>query len=296
MKFKKNIYRALSRRGRRHDAPFAADFYGLRYEGNLKDEIEFAIFHYGAFEKPLLHFLRDALLRLRPAAAGPLCFCDVGANIGQHSLFASRYADRVHAFEPYAAVRDRMLRHIALNGLDNIQVHGVGLGDAGEWRTFYAPSGHNPGVGSFDPRSAARGNVASGRLRLERGDAFFAENGIGPAHLIKIDAEGYERKVLEGLRGTLSRQRPVVVCEVTYGEPLSFGSRADLESALPPDYAVLGFDVRRADGRVARRRGSLEKRTGRYRLLPLERWLPEGQDNLVFVPAERRGLVPLAGA
>ena len=80
----KSVYKRICAEGEAPDAPFTRDFFGLCYEGNLNNSIEFNIFYYGAYEKPLLFFLREALLSLPEESR---IFCDVGANVGQHSLF-----------------------------------------------------------------------------------------------------------------------------------------------------------------------------------------------------------------
>jgi hypothetical protein len=110
LRYKKSAYKVLAKAGRAPDAPFRADFFGLKYEGNLKNNIEFSIYFYGAFEKPLLFFLRDALASLANASAhkSPSCFCDIGANIGQHSLYMSQFAAAVHAFEPFDEVSKKL--------------------------------------------------------------------------------------------------------------------------------------------------------------------------------------------
>ena len=54
-------YRQLRRNGKTPDYAFSKDFYGLKYKGNLNNNIDANVFFYGAFEKPLLFFLRDTL-------------------------------------------------------------------------------------------------------------------------------------------------------------------------------------------------------------------------------------------
>ena len=293
LRFKKSIHRYLKEQGEAPDAPFKIDFYGLQYEGNLSNGIEFAIFYYGAFEKPLLYFLRDVARKLKMAAEKPITFCDIGSNIGQHALFMSRYADKVHAFEPFRPVRQKLEKHVALNGLSNIQVHEVGLGTANEMLEFFAPTGSNQGIGSFSQDSLERGTEAIGQLQVVQGDAYFAEHGIAEAQLIKIDVEGFERPVLAGLRSFLASNRPVLVCEITYGESHSFHSVQELLDALPADYRLYQFDKRDPDGRVNKRRGSRAKRSGHYQLSEFDHWWGDGQDDVVAIPAEKLPLIPM---
>lgn len=294
---KKSIYKKLCKFETAPDAPFVTYFFGLQYQGNLNNSIEFNIYYHAAFEKPLLFFLRDTMQALRSSeqAVATLTFADIGANIGQHSLFMSHYADQVYAFEPYAPVRDRLQFHIELNQIQNIQVHGVGLSELDEKLPFFAPTGRNQGIGSFDASTVSKGNQLAGALQLVNGDSYFATAGIIAPTLIKIDVEGFEKNVLVGLRQTLRSARPVLVTEITYGKELSFKSITELQATLPPDYQLFAFDTRKADGSKARKRGAKARRSGEYRLLELQRWRTSGQDDVVACPAEKIALLPRTG-
>ena len=294
MRYKKSAYRYLDKRGETLDAPFTADFFGLSYEGNLSNGIEFAIYYYGAFEKPLLFFLRDTAQQLAAISGEPIGFCDIGSNVGQHALFMSGHAKRVDAFEPFSPVRNKLEHHIQLNNITNIHVHPVGLGSQNGELTFYAPTGSNQGVGSFIEQGNDQRTQVYDQLRVVRGDDYFAEEELAPVHLIKMDVEGFERNALLGLQQTLQANRPVIALEVTYGEAQSFSSLADLKAALPPDYSYYYFDTRKADGSTARRRGSRAKRTGKYQLVPLNAWRDTGQDDIVAVPQEFLQFLPLS--
>lgn len=289
---RKQAYKKLNHQGIAPDNPFSMDFYGLRYEGNLSNNIEFAMYFYGAFEKPLLHFMRDAIRGLNPHEA---CCCDIGANIGQHTLFLSRFAARVHAFEPYAEVSRRLSHHLHLNAISNVELHAVGLGDSNTTLPFYAPTGSNQGIGSFVDASTDKGNTCIGELTVARGDDYFPAHGITRVDLMKIDVEGLEQQVLRGLHNTLRSLRPLIVCEVTYGEAGSFASREALLEALPEDYDLYVFNTRKPDGRTARRRGARAKRSGAYELVPLETWRDRDQDDVVAVPREKLSALPLRG-
>ncbi|MEX2132063.1 MAG: FkbM family methyltransferase [Pseudohongiellaceae bacterium] len=279
----KSLYKRICAHGPAPDAPFTTDFFGLRYEGNLRNTIDFSIFYFGAFEKPLLFFLRDCLNCLDRSDT---VFCDVGANIGQHSLFMSTVASRVHAFEPYDKVRNRLLHQIGINKLENLQVHPVGLSVRDEVLPFYAPTGRNEGIGSFDQDSVAKGNRSIGSLQLVNGDAYLAANDIHHIDLMKIDVEGFEKPVLQGLQKTLFDYRPIIICELTYAKALSFTSLTELQHCLPPDYSLFSFATRKPDGSKARRRGAKAKRSGEYRLLPYTAMPARGQDDIIAVPNE----------
>jgi len=286
----KTLYKQICKHGPAPDAAFSADFFGIEYEGNLQNTIEFSIYYYGAFEKPLLFFLRDCICALSKQNT---VFLDVGANIGQHSLFMSRNVTQVHAFEPYQKVRDRLLHHVALNQIQNLHVYDVGLSDKYETLDFYAPTGRNEGIGSFDAETTSKGNRNIGQLALVKGDDFLQKQGIQHVDLIKIDVEGFEKSVLNGLRDTLDQHRPIVVVEITYGKSLSLGSMDELQGLFPRDYEFFTFDTRKPDGSKARRQGARAKRSGLYRLIPFRFLLQSGQDDVVCCPREEINKLPL---
>jgi FkbM family methyltransferase len=296
LKYKKLAYKKICSYEQAPDAPFSKDFFGLKYEGNLNNSIEFNIYYYGAFEKPLLFFLRDTLQALGAGDASggesAAVFCDIGANIGQHSLFMSNFASTVQAFEPYAAVAARLKHHIRLNSIDNIHLHEIGLSDRNEQLEFYAPTGRNKGIGSFDASTVAKGNTKAGKLSLVRGDDYFSQHGLTGLVLLKIDVEGFEKLVMSGLQVTLAQQRPVLVCEISYGNELSFASRAQLIDLLPDAYELFTFNTRKTDGSKARRRGARARKTGAYQLIPFTRWRGDGQDDVVACPQEKIASLP----
>lgn len=284
------IYKRLTKLGEAPDAPFTKDFFGLQYHGNLNRNIDFNIYFYGAFEKPLLFFLRDAMHSMAPQDT---VFIDIGANVGQHSLFMAAHGCAVHSFEPFAPVREQLQKQISANHLQTIQVHPVGLSNDNTRLPFYAPTGNNVGIGSFDASTTSKGNVAIGELELVRGDDALSALGVTRIDLMKMDVEGFEKLALAGLQQTLLSTRPLLVCEITYGQALSFGSPEDLLAHLPPHYQLFTFNKRKADGSKDRRRDARSRHSGEYRLLPLQGFLASGQDDIIACPEEKIPLLPL---
>jgi FkbM family methyltransferase len=189
-------------------------------------------------------------------------------------------------------VREQFLEQIKANHLNNIRVYPVGLSNENSRLPFFAPTGTNAGIGSFDAASTAKGNACIGELELARGDDYFPHHGIDSIDLLKIDVEGYEKRVLDGLRECLSRTRPIIVCEITFGNALSFASIEDLLAHLPADYALFGFARRKADGSKASRRNARNRLSGHYRVVPLTALLSSGQDDVIACPLEKVKLLP----
>ena len=289
--WRKFLYRQLRRNGKTPDYAFSKDFYGLKYKGNLNNNIDANVFFYGAFEKPLLFFLRDTLNALITETPKAI-FMDIGANVGHHSIFLSKFASQVLAFEPYPKVNMQFKQQIAHNNISNIQIFETGLSDRRETLNYYAPTGNNEGIGSFDESSIGKGNTSYGKLELQEGDQVIASDSWKNIKLIKIDVEGFEKKVIKGLSRTIEEERPVIVCEITYGQQLSFVSIEELSSYLPQNYEILTFNTRKLDGSKDKRKGSLAKRSGFYELISLKQWRSSGQDDIVMIPNEKSTIIP----
>ncbi|MEO0936648.1 MAG: FkbM family methyltransferase [Pseudomonadota bacterium] len=135
-------------------------------------------------------------------------FVDIGANIGNHTLWAALFmgASKVIAFEPNPKAIDVLVPNVAVNGLTGIvdlSHLGVGLGAAASEGFGVQRAPGNLG--------AAQLEEGTGALTVERADVLL--KGIAP-DMIKIDVEGMEIDVLAGLSGVLERCQPILFVEV----------------------------------------------------------------------------------
>lgn len=217
------------------DHPFRMDFFGMQYAGNAGDYISRMVYFCGAYEKYMLFFLRDYLAHLHKNS---VIFADIGANLGNHSLFMSQYVSQVHAFEPYEKVRRELEEKITVNNITNIQVHTYGLGAKNKTLPFYAPPAFNLGAGSFS-KGHHKGNHYIADLDIKIGDEVFAN--FGTVNIVKMDVEGFERYVLEGLKNTLKKDRPLIILELSDTTRNSFKDFADFQLVFPENYTLLRF-------------------------------------------------------
>ena len=133
-------------------------------------------------------------------------FVDVGANVGNHSIFAATVlgAERVIAFEPEPHAADICEINIALNGVqDLIVLHRIGLSDHAA-RAVPVLEEHNLGGTRLDIAD-------EGPIRLVPGDEVLSEEAVS---FVKIDTEGHELSVLAGLAATIERCGPTLFVEV----------------------------------------------------------------------------------
>lgn len=135
-------------------------------------------------------------------------FCDLGSNIGNHTLFAllSLGAARSIVVEPNVRAYELLVANLVLNNLlDRVDTRNLGLG------VGRAASG---GFGMVVPET----NLGAGTLQAGSGDIEIktADELLLGQHIdfIKIDVEGMEIDVIEGLRQTIWRCRPTVFVEI----------------------------------------------------------------------------------
>jgi hypothetical protein len=58
------------------------------------------------------------------------------------------------------------------------------------------------------------GTSGNGGVTVRRGDDLVAEGTLPPPNMIKIDVEGFEVRVIQGLRETIKAHRPWVLAEI----------------------------------------------------------------------------------
>jgi FkbM family methyltransferase len=133
---------------------------------------------------------------------------DVGANCGAASVhFARHYPDAaIHAFEPGSEARSYLERNLA--ALPNVRVHPFGLFSDDRRARLYR------GDDDLGKASVLRREVnldESEPIDLRAGGAWAATQGIERIDILKVDVEGCEVEVLEGLAGLLPRVKVLFV-------------------------------------------------------------------------------------
>lgn len=139
---------------------------------------------------------------------------DVGANVG---LYTTRFAQavgptgRVLAFEPTPVCFAQLGQ--AVSGRSNVQLLQLALGaQAG---TFAMSLADDP-LGATHSLAVAAG-ASSVDVEVARGDDLIASGRAPQPDVLKIDVEGFELDVLEGLTQCLAHSRcRAVFCEVHF--------------------------------------------------------------------------------
>lgn len=137
---------------------------------------------------------------------------DVGANRGMFALYASKQVGPqgvVICFEPNPSCLNVLEGTLSRNSITNIEVIGKGLSDRAETLNLIVPES-DTGIGTF---AAYDQSVPQRAVSCEVVLGDDALRDISP-NFVKIDVEGFEPKVIQGLSETIRRHRPLIYMEV----------------------------------------------------------------------------------
>lgn len=149
----------------------------------------------------------ESLLRVTTALTRPGDhIVDVGAHMGNHSIYWGLSGRRVTAFEPNPPVNELLQANVARNGLSSkVDVRTTALGRDRASGTLRQPDPANLGSTVLTP-----GGGEISIITLDEAD-------LDPISVLKIDVEGHEADVLLGAEQTIRRWRPYIVAEELAG-------------------------------------------------------------------------------
>lgn len=160
--------------------------------------------------------------RLKHADVLPKTVIDVGANVGQFAIAASRLFNGAHIFSIEPDPKTAGILRKNTNGEIGIDISVVALGEfVGEAKFFVnrdsqvsslLPLGDDR-VSAF-PDSTVESEL---NVRLSTLDALFGDRGLEKPILVKIDVQGFEDRVIRGGKKFLSEVDWVLI-EVSFAE------------------------------------------------------------------------------
>lgn len=148
---------------------------------------------------------QDLLEELFHRAMPEMQFIDVGANIGNHTLFLSGIAGmRGYAFEPFLPNYNRLIKNISHNSLyDKVTTMNVAVGAEEGTANQSLSSSTNTGQVSYTKSESGIKMISLDSMNIERVD------------FLKIDVEGYEVAVIAGAKEMIRLHRPLIICEAS---------------------------------------------------------------------------------
>ncbi len=142
---------------------------------------------------------------------------DVGAHVGFYSLVGAlaNATAQVVSLEPMPSIFKRLTAHVAINRLKNVTPIQCAASDAiGEERVYSSCALYeSSSTLSSDFLRNRKDLVDSSSVTTRTLDDICEEQKLASVDLIKIDVEGYEERVIRGMRRLLSH-RPRIICEI----------------------------------------------------------------------------------
>jgi len=176
-------------------------------------------------------------------------FFDIGANTGLYTLFAAkrRQSADVVAFEPYPPNLRLLKRDIDRNALENIDVREVALSDSEGKVEFSQPDEEDAGYGSGSIESSTDNSSTIVNVSARSGDELISQNEIPTPTIVKIDVEGAEPLVVDGMENALSHPDcRLVYCEIHQDDVECRPSITDFGTTLSDmkaHFEELGFEA-----------------------------------------------------
>jgi FkbM family methyltransferase len=176
--------------------PKQVEIHGATVVLNPTDPVVSGALHFGVYEKAETRFFQSA-------CRDGMTFLDVGANLGYYTALAARAVGpngRVLAVEPDPDSFGYLEQTIAANAVGNVEAFPVAASDAPAILPLYI-STDNRGDNRLYASDGERPQV---EVKARPLDALLRDNKIDTVDLIKIDVQGYEPKVIAGLRETIT--------------------------------------------------------------------------------------------
>jgi len=176
---------------------------------NAQMEVTRADLPYGHIQASWLHgrFYEQRMLDYIAARYAGGEFLDIGACMGNHSVYFALYCnpDHVYAFEPVAEHYQHMQRNIQLNQSQikcKVTGYCLAVGADEICGRMILPEDGNEGMWEFT-------GDCGGDTQMQPIDSF----GFGNVTLMKIDAEKHEMAILHGAMETIRFSKPAIFVE-----------------------------------------------------------------------------------
>ena len=173
---------------------------------DIRDSIDREIYFTNRYEEEQIKLLLDNIKKYKISR-----FVDVGANIGIYALtIAKNFPNiKIDAFEPHKGAFERMIANIHQNGFSEIiQSHNLALSNENKEGYLLADSR----FGAYQSGGAKVDAKGEMKIIQKCGDDLIKDTGKMIA--IKIDVEGFELSVLQGIEELLKNNKVFLQIEI----------------------------------------------------------------------------------
>ena len=150
---------------------------------------------------------------------GDICW-DIGASVGVYTLFFAEVVGKtglVVSFEPESRSLRRLNQNVEANRLTNVLLFHVALGQTKAKMQLNVSSHYSFGTHSLTDTNQIDCGDSYEEVEVIPGDELRKDRDLGTPQVIKIDVEGWEEKVILGLKEILSHVScRCVMCEINF--------------------------------------------------------------------------------
>ncbi|MFM6399666.1 MAG: FkbM family methyltransferase [Planktothrix sp.] len=139
---------------------------------------------------------------------------DIGANIGWYSLNIAKihsHTTKIWSFEPIPKTFSSLTRNVAMNEVQNIQLHNFGFSNEEKELKFYVQP--EASVSASSANITGSNNIIEIVCHVKRLDDFIRETGL-KIDFIKCDVEGGELFVYQGGLQSIQINQPIIFTEM----------------------------------------------------------------------------------
>lgn len=175
---------------------------------DLTEYIQAYLYNFGSYELPTINYIKKTI---KPN----MNILDIGGNVGLMTLvFANQLNNtgKVYTFEPEPSNFKKLTDNVALNKFTNVLLNQLAVSDRSLNLKFYLSTGNNSGVHSLIYNASLNSDYIE--VPAIKMDEYVIEHNIGKVDLIKIDVEGAELDVLNGMQSLLKKDKPIIIMEV----------------------------------------------------------------------------------
>jgi FkbM family methyltransferase len=189
------------------------EFFKLKLKGNINEPMDKEIFFFSEYENSQINFLLQYINLSKFDF-----FIDVGANSGLYSMIIAKHHNnmQIKSFEPIKETIKKFKENIKLNNnMNNIEIFEFGLSNNNSKLLMKSLKKKNyiqTGGFGVAKNSDYLNNLHTQYAEFKKGDDvinLFKKNLI-----VKIDTEGHEQEVIEGLINTIKNNNILLQIEI----------------------------------------------------------------------------------
>jgi len=148
---------------------------------------------------------------------------DIGANFGYNSVLMAKKTGlngKLFAFEPQRLLFQQLNANLVLNDIQNAYTYNLALGNESGQVLTMEPIDYQQACVNLGALSIGSGGETIKTTKLD-------DLEIGRIDFIKLDAQGYEKFIMQGAENTIKKYMPTIFIEIEEHHLQKFGVTTD---------------------------------------------------------------------